>query len=69
MSLKTFHLIFISAAILLALFCGVWWILDYVREEAGILTLVQGLLALVVAVTLGIYERYFMKRLCSQAHL
>jgi len=63
MSLKTFHLIFISTAIAMALGCGIWELKDYWTNSGGVTELIFGVGSLVVAVALVIYERYFLKKL------
>lgn len=65
MSLKTFHLIFITASSALALGCGIWWITDFF-SSSNVRHLISGLLAIAVAVALVFYERYFLKKLKSK---
>jgi glucose uptake protein GlcU len=48
MSLKSFHIVFVSASILLAFFCGIWLLHEYASDRnrtelaAGILFLLAG---------------------------
>jgi hypothetical protein len=63
MSLKTFHLIFITAASALAFGCGVWALKDYASPAGTASDLAFGLLALAVGMGLILYERYFLKKL------
>lgn len=61
MSLKTFHLIFVTAAILLALGCAAWAVQNY-RAEGGLGNLLFGIGSALVGVALIVYERYFLKK-------
>jgi hypothetical protein len=62
MSLKTFHLIFITAASALAVGFGVWLIRNYFSDEGRIRELIGGLVSFAAAVGLILYERYFLKK-------
>jgi hypothetical protein len=63
MSLKAFHLIFITAACALAFGCGVWALKDYFSAEGRAADLIFGLGSLAAGVGLIVYERYFLKKL------
>jgi len=63
MSLKAFHLFFISVTVALALGCGIWGLKEYWSAEGGTFDLVFGLGSLAAAVGLIIYERYFLRKL------
>lgn len=54
MSLKAFHLLFITVSVILALGVG-WWCLPDHKAAAGA--------ALVVAVMLVVYEAWFMRKM------
>jgi hypothetical protein len=69
MSLKAFHLIFITAAVLLALGCTVWGVKRYFSAGGGAWDLVFGICSLAVAVGLVLYERYFLKKLKRVSYL
>ncbi len=69
MSLKAFHLIFISAASALAFGFGVWELNDYRSAIGRTLDLVFGLSSLGVGVGLLVYERYFLKKLKNVGYL
>jgi hypothetical protein len=69
MSLKAFHLVFITAAIALALLCGVWAFQDYAGADGGKADLWSGVAALAVSVGLLCYERYFLKRTKNVSYL
>ena len=62
MSLKTFHLVFITAASALAVGCGIWSLRSYFSPEGRGLDLAVGVGAILAAIGLVIYERYFLKK-------
>ena len=62
MSLKAFHLVFISAAIVLAFGFGAWLLKGYFSPEGRIGELVSGLISIIAGVGLMVYERYFLKK-------
>lgn len=62
MSLKAFHLFFITAACALAFGCGVWGLKQYWSAEGGTGDLLFGLGSFVVGVALIAYELYFLKK-------
>jgi FtsH-binding integral membrane protein len=63
MSLRVFHVIFITASALLALGCGIWGLRNYWLAGRGASDLVFGLVSLLVCVGLILYERYALKKL------
>jgi hypothetical protein len=69
MSLKTFHLIFITAASALAFGCGVWALRDFWGSEGGFSALLFGLGSLLAGAGLLLYERYFLKKLKNVSYL
>jgi hypothetical protein len=69
MSLKAFHVIFITAASALAFGFGVWELNDYRSEFGRTLDLVFGVGSLVVGIGLLVYERYFLKKLKNVSYL
>ena len=69
MSLKTFHLIFISASSALAFGCGVWGLKDFFSEGGRAWDLIFGLGSLAAGVGLVIYERFFLKKLKNVSYL
>jgi uncharacterized membrane protein len=69
MSLKAFHLIFITAAIALAFGCAVWAFKRLFSTGGGTWDLVFGLGSLAAAVGLIFYERYFLKKLKRLSYL
>jgi hypothetical protein len=69
MSLKAFHVIFITAASAMAFGCGVWGLKNYFSPDGRALELVFGIGSIVVAIALIIYERYFLKKLKNISYL
>ena len=62
MSLKTFHLIFITASTVLAFGCGVWSLKNYSSADGRTSDLFYGIAALAAGVGLIFYEGYFLKK-------
>jgi hypothetical protein len=69
MSLKAFHLLFITAATALAVGCGVWGLKDFFSAHGRAWDLIFGLGSLAVALGLVLYERYFLKKLKRVGYL
>jgi len=69
MSLKMFHLIFITAASALAFGCGAWALKDYAAPTGRTSDLIFGLLWIVLGIGLIVYERYFLKKLKNVGYL
>jgi len=69
MSLKAFHVIFITASCALAFGCGVWALREYWSADGGLFDLCFGLGSLVTGVALIVYERYFLKKLKRVSYL
>ena len=61
MSLKTFHLVFIIAAIILADMFGAWAI--WHRENLDGLTVVLGIVSLIGGMALTVYAFYFVRKM------
>ena len=61
MSLKAFHLIFITAASILAFGFG-WWMLRAYEAEGVKSDQIYGVASFVVGVALLVYEAYFIKK-------
>ncbi len=68
MSLKAFHVIFITAASLLAFGFGAWMLRAY-QAEGLKGDLIYGVASLVVGVALLIYEGFFIKKLKKVSYL
>ena len=60
MSLKNFHLLFISCAVLLAIFVAVWAFGE--RSARGEVMVVAAVAALAAGAGLVVYERTFLRR-------
>jgi hypothetical protein len=69
MSLKAFHLIFITASSVLALGCGVWALKDFFSPEGRASDLIFGLGSFAAGIGLILYERYFLKKLKKVSYL
>ena len=69
MSLKTFHLIFITAASALAFGFGVWELKSYWSPDGRLADLFYGIGSLIVGVGLLAYERYFLKKTKNVSYL
>jgi len=62
MSLKTFYIIFVSVAILLTVFFGIWAIRDYQATDDRT-SLYLGLGSFLVTIVLVFYGVWFLKKL------
>ena len=68
MSLKAFHIVFVTASILLALMFGIWSLVNYFHEGT-LQDLFYGIGSLVVGVALVFYEKYALKKLKNISYL
>ena len=69
MSLKAFHLVFITAASALAFGFGVWELRTYWSAIGALHDLLYGLGSLLAGMGLLIYERYFLRKLRNVDYL
>lgn len=69
MSLKAFHLIFVSAATLLAFGCAVWALKNYWTPEGRMGDLLFGAGSALAGGVLIVYERYFLKKTKDVSYL
>jgi uncharacterized membrane protein len=69
MSLKAFHLVFVTAAIVLAFGFGVWLLKGYASPGGSAWDLVFGLVSFAAGVALSFYERYFLKKTKNVSYL
>ena len=68
MSLKAFHVIFITAAVLLAFGFGAW-MLNVYKDSQAASDFNLGVGSLVVGVALVVYEVYFLRKLKKVSYL
>ena len=69
MSLKAFHLVFITAAILLAFGFGAWLLQGFFTPDGRVSELVFGLVSIAAGIGLIVYERYFLKKTRNVSYL
>ena len=69
MSLKAFHIIFITASTLLAFGFGAWSLITYFTANSGTLDLVLGSASVCAGVALIVYGKYFLKKLKNISYL
>ena len=69
MSLKAFHLIFITASSALAVGFGVWALRNYLAPDGRMMDLLMAIGSFVCGVGLIVYERYFLKKLKNVSYL
>jgi hypothetical protein len=69
MSLKAFHVFFITAASTLAFGFGAWLLRAYRSPEGAASDLTWGVAALVAGVGLLVYEGFFIKKLKNVSYL
>lgn len=68
MSLKAFHIVFVTVSIVLCLGFGVWGIHEY-RAVQDVSALVAGIGSLLGCVVLGLYGRWFLRKLKGVSYL
>ncbi len=69
MSLKAFHLVFITAASALAFGFGIGLLRDRTAYHGGVWDLIGGVASLAAGVGLIAYERYFLKKTKDVSYL
>jgi hypothetical protein len=69
MSLKSIHIIFVAAALLMTAFFGVWAWRQYGSPDGTQAHLVYGVLSIVAFVGLLAYGRYFLRKLKHISYL
>jgi hypothetical protein len=69
MSLKTFHLVFISASTILAFWFSAWLLQNYASPEGRVSDLIFGILSALSGVGLIVYECYFLKKTRNVSYL
>jgi hypothetical protein len=68
MSLKTFHIIFVSVAILLTVGFGIWGVRDYQATDNRT-SLYMGLGSFLVTLVLAVYGVWFLKKLKGVSYI
>ncbi len=68
MSLKAFHIVFVTVSIVLCLGFGVWGVREY-RMEQDLSALVAGIASLLACVVLAVYGRWFLRKLKGVSYL
>jgi hypothetical protein len=68
MSLKAFHIVFVTASILLAFGFGAWSLLNY-RDQGRTLDLVYGAGSVVAGIALIVYGKAILRKLKDISYL
>ena len=68
MSLKAFHVLFVTVSIALCVGVGFWALREY-RARGDVTTLLSGLFSLATAVVLLVYGRWFLRKLRGVGYL
>ena len=68
MSLKGFHIVFVSASILLTVGFGVWAVKQY-SADGDLLNLVMGIGSFLAAGALAVYGLWFLKKLKGTSYV
>jgi hypothetical protein len=69
MSLKAFHVVFITAASALAFGCGIWGLINRFGPDGRMFDLIFGIGSFAVGAALLVYERYFLRKLKGVGYL
>lgn len=69
MSLKAFHVLFITAASLLAFGFGAWLIREYRSPMGDTSDLIWAVCSIAVGIALLVYERFALKKLKNVSYL
>jgi hypothetical protein len=69
MSLKAFHLVFMTFAILLAFGFAAWLLKGFFSPDGRISDLIFGVLSIVAGIGGIFYERYFLKKTKNVSYL
>ena len=69
MSLKAFHVVFVTAASILAFGFGWWLLREYRSPEGATKDLVWAVSSFVCGVALLVYEGFFIKKLKNVSYL
>ena len=69
MSLKAFHIIFITASSALAVGFGVWALRNYLSPDGRWVDMLMAIGSFACGVGLIVYERYFLRKLKNVSYL
>ena len=69
MSLKAFHIVFITASSALAVGFGVWALKNYLAPDGRWVDMLMAIGSFVFGIGLIVYERYFLKKLKNVSYL
>lgn len=69
MSLKAFHIVFVTASVLLALGVGAWCLSNYFSPEGARRDLYGAIASFAAAVLFVVYGRYFLKKVKNISYL
>jgi hypothetical protein len=69
MSLKAFHVLFITAASAMSFGCGVRGVKNFSSPDGTAMDLIFGIGSFAVGIGLILYERYFLKKLKRVSYL
>jgi hypothetical protein len=69
MSLKAFHLVFVTLISSLALGCGIWQFVNYRSPGGTTANLLIAIGSLLVVVGMLVYGHYFLKKLKNVSYL
>lgn len=69
MSLKAFHIVFVTASTLLAFGFGAWALWQYFGDSRALLDLVMSIASFASGIALIIYGKYFLKKLKHISYL
>ena len=68
MSLKAFHVLFVTVSVILAVGFGVWAIYEY-KRTGDVSSLIWGIVSLLAAAGLVWYGRWFLRKLKGVGYL
>ena len=68
MSLKAFHIVFVTASVLLLLVLAGWWMGNY-RADGAASQLVWAVACLAATVAMLVYGRYFLRKFKNISYL
>ena len=68
MSLKAFHIVFVTISMLLAGSFAFWAIFQY-RSTGEVGLLVGGVVSTLIFVAMGVYGRWFLRKLKNESYL